>query len=99
MHSALLPFQEQTNHLIKSRPKLQIQTKSIAAEVWEGALQCHRESPWRLAGRGHHAWSSYHHSRRPAQLPPTLQDNSHCQAFMDNNIRIYDKIITIYLNI
>ena len=28
MHSALLPFQEQTNHLIKSRPKLQIQTKS-----------------------------------------------------------------------
>ena len=54
MHSALLPFQEQTNHLIKSRPKLQIQTKSIAAEVWEGALQCHRESPWRLAGRGHH---------------------------------------------
>ena len=31
-----------------------IKQKSIAAEVWEGALQCYRESPWRLAGRGHH---------------------------------------------
>ena len=46
-------------------------------------------------GRSWTLWSSYHHSRRPAQLPPTLQDKSHCQAFMDNNIRRAESIIII----